>query len=1295
MHILQTKIKKSYICGVLILIAFLSFSFFSLNQLISYQENNSKLINIAGKQRMLLQKIALHMNFYQDSFGTKKTEKEKQILVTLATDMYNEHLFLVNNNDDLSATVRYLYFVPGELLHEKVKKFTQNAIYATTISNEADVLNYIYDNFSFESVERLLAEVNFVVDQMERHSTESLSLIQQRIIKLWAVVVFGLLIIAFYVFRHINSAMSHIRNEHSQESEQISDFEFAIGQHSMVYRLTPEQKISYANDKFCDFFDLDKKSILNRQYQELGLSDHNFEHLINDESFNQGIKKVCHYEFSYYINGTKQWLDTTIVPIKKNDAVVHYMVIQNEITEQRMMNIALKEVYRIATDSLPLYEKIDSILKVGRGFLKLSNGIVSYINDKNYVVKYSISPKSNIKEGDSLDFANTYCTDTFSSDEPVAYHHVKYSHINQHTCYKTYGLESYIGCKVVVDDKPYGTLNFSCMSPRHRPFTKNHFDFISLLSKWLGIAISQENQKDKILSQQRLMEKMSEQARIGAWEYDLLTQEVTWSDMTKKIHEVSSDFQPNIETAIEFYKGEEKQEEIKQLIHTAIDEGKPFQIETQLLTAKGSSIWVCAHGQAIFEQDQCVRVYGSFQDITAKHNIDIAMADNNRRMKLATDSSAIGIWEYNIIHDELVWDEWMFRLYGVQKKDFDKNNTTLTKYIHVDDKERISNDLQLAINDKKKFNTQFRIVTPSKSERHIQASAIVLRDFNGIPQTMIGVNYDITERVKNEKELIEAKEIAETASKIKNEFLASMSHEIRTPMNGVLGMLNLLSDSHLTKEQQQQVSIAQSSARFLLHVINDILDVSKIDANQLELERITFDIRILIEELVISMAQQAKEKNLEIMFDTIDLVDTEVIGDPNRIRQILINLVGNAIKFTEKGNIVVQAKLISAGESHWRLLLSVKDTGIGIPESKHSTIFENFAQVDSSTTRNFGGTGLGLAIVKRLCECMNGNISLESIENKGTIFFCDIEVQKVEKITCVLPPNYFKELSILSINSHDVSQSILIEQCKQWGVTVKAVDNIEAAMSLCELDYKLHAPVDLILMDTNILTKENLSTVVKFNHDKRFKGIAWIIMTFNDQQEIKQHLTDINYISCLSKPMAHIDLYSILCSFANNDVNNKEHLMIESHTQKLSGVKRLSNINIHLPENIRILLVEDNKVNQMVTKGLLNKVDLSCDIAVTGVEALNILKNTNDDYDLIFMDCQMPEMDGYQATEQIRRGIAGERYCNIPIIAMTANAMSYDREKCLAAGMSDYLSKPIEVDKLFNILNEWLVDVTH
>lgn len=528
--------------------------------------------------------------------------------------------------------------------------------------------------------------------------------------------------------------------------------------------------------------------------------------------------------------------------------------------------------------------------------------------------------------------------------------------------------------------------------------------------------------RTKLLSrQQNLLEAMSLQGRIGAWEFDVETQTMYWSEMARNIFGVSDDFIPDRETTLKFFKDQHKAS-MEDVERQAFRDGTSWEMELPITTAKGEEIWIAVTGDVERHGGRTVRLFGSFQDINA--------------------------------------------------------------------------------------------------------------------------------RVIANQELTLAKEKAEAADKTKSEFLASMSHEIRTPMNGIVGMLHILLQTELNDSQRSQAELSLSSAKSLLAILNDILDISKIEAGRLELEHINFDLLHLFEEQHKLWSVKANSKDLYFELDTRELVYRRVNGDPNRVKQIISNLINNAIKFTPTGSIKITAKSV-VESSHYLIEFSIIDTGIGIAEDKLDSVFDSFTQADFSTTRKYGGTGLGLTIVQELVEMMSGNISVTSQPGKGSCFRCCLR---------------------------------------------------------------------------------------------------------------------------LSKPTAgHVD-------------KPKEN---QSHTQLTEDTS--ISVAAPVPEHARILLVEDNQINQVVAQTMLAQLGYQCDIAANGLEAISILKDGKNkaDYSVILMDCQMPEMDGYEATSRIRQGEAGDAFITMPIIAMTANAMLGDKEKCLKAGMDDYLSKPFEPDTLEQILSIW------
>ena len=573
------------------------------------------------------------------------------------------------------------------------------------------------------------------------------------------------------------------------------------------------------------------------------------------------------------------------------------------------------------------------------------------------------------------------------------------------------------------------------------------------------------------------------------------------------------------------------------------------------------------------------------------------------------------------------------------------------------------------------------------------------------PESYIAIRTDITERKKTEDALIEAKVEAEAAVHAKGEFLASMSHEIRTPMNGVLGMLNLLLNTKLNAEQEHRAKLAQSSAQSLLTLINDILDFSKVEAGKLDLEMIDFNLHEILGEFTEAMALQAQEKELELVLDLSAVDQTMVKGDPGRLRQIFTNLVSNAIKFTAAGEVVISVKLRDAGDQHWQLVATVTDTGIGIPEEKIDVLFESFSQADASTTRKYGGTGLGLTIVKKLCELMGGSVNVSSKPGKGSCFDITVLLEKSGQSKQVIPPVDMQSLNILVVDDNASNRQFLRRQFESWGVSVVEAKNGKQALAVCSeraqrLDQRTsdQAFFDLAFLDMGMPEMDGAELGKALKADIRFSTMKLVMMTSIASHSNAKRLADIGFSACFSKPATTADLlgaFAVLAEGANTlqADHRVEQNVSQAKDQKEEGRFESSIGQTTWPAHTRVLLVEDNSINQLVAKGLIKGFGLQIDIAENGIEALDLLrKPKSQTYSLILMDCEMPEMDGYEGTRQIRSGRAGPQNKEIPIIAMTANVMQGIREKCEAAGMNDYLAKPIEPNQLLAKLQEWLLD---
>lgn len=679
----------------------------------------------------------------------------------------------------------------------------------------------------------------------------------------------------------------------------------------------------------------------------------------------------------------------------------------------------LKDLYQITSNSNLSYDqKMNALLQFGLDYFKLELAIISEIDNDIYTVLHGISPDNSLLVGTTFAVADTYCLHTLATNQALSFYHAGKSNIAQHPCYLNFGLESYIGAPLLVEGRRFGTINFSAASPRAKPFSDEEHDFIELLSHWVGneiarnekLTLLQEQQK-KMARQQNILEQMGQLAGVGAWEVDLTNEKVYWSEVTKKIHEVDADFEPELAAGINFYKEGENRERITQIINRVIEQGGHFSGEFEIVTQKGTAKWVAVKGRAELDDGHCVRLIGAFQDITEQVSSRVQLENRHKELSLALEARSL--------------------------------------------------------------------------------------------------------------------------------FLANMSHEIRTPINGVLGMLQILETSSLSTQQQRFLGLAKDSATSLLGIISDILDFTKVDSGKLTLEKVPVDINRLLNNCVDIFNPRAKNKSISLIKQLESTHNIRALTDPTRLRQVCSNLLSNAIKFTHHGQVNIKTQLTLRDSKQATLTIIVEDTGVGVTEEQKSNLFSPFSQADVSTTRKFGGTGLGLSITRKICQLMEGDVSIESTLNKGSTFSATVLIDLLEG-------------EVQSISSN----------------------------------------------------------------------------------EVKPEIKDLSHLS--------------------------------------------------------VLVVEDNEINQVVVGEMLKQRKISYDFANDGVEALSSIQEEaiqGRSFSLILMDCQMPNMDGYDTTKHIRQ--LPEPAATIPIIALTANAMSEEREKCFACGMNEYLSKPVEKSLLYSMLEKF------
>lgn len=606
------------------------------------------------------------------------------------------------------------------------------------------------------------------------------------------------------------------------------------------------------------------------------------------------------------------------------------------------------------------------------------------------------------------------------------------------------------------------------------------------------------------------------------------------------------------------------------------------------------------------------------------------------------------------------------------------------------------------------YDLEATYLTKDQGTIPVSFSGSILKDDQDRFQGIVCLAQDITKRKLAEAEIAEARDRALEAARLKSEFLATVSHEIRTPMNGVLGMTELLLDTPLTAEQLDYVESVRISGKNLLTIINDILDFSKIEGHKLSLEIIDFDLRTVVEEVMDLLATQAQGKGLELVGLVYANVPSAVRGDPGRLRQILTNLVGNAVKFTSQGEVVVHVTSVEETEKDVVIRFDVTDTGIGLPPETQERLFQPFFQADGSTSRKYGGTGLGLAISKQLTEMMGGDIGIFSEPDHGSLFWFTVRLAK-QPVTSsiVMPREDLQGLHICLVDDNGTNQMLLQHYTEIWGMRSETANDGPQALDRLRAAFDRGDPFDLAILDMQMTGMDGWALAQAMKGDPNLFSIQLVLLTSLGIPGDGRIAQETGFAAYLTKPVHESQLYHTLC-LVMGKTNETENCpsppsrIITQHTLKeVQGQSRP-----------RVLVVEDNPINQRLALRMLEKLGCRVDIVGNGKEAIDSVTQTS--YQVVFMDCMMPEMDGFKATQEIRKreglGVKGDENDSetshvspvtdhasritphVPIIAMTANAMQGDREKCLEAGMDDYIAKPITSEVLATMLKRWVPD---
>ncbi|MBI5551854.1 MAG: response regulator [Desulfobacterales bacterium] len=682
------------------------------------------------------------------------------------------------------------------------------------------------------------------------------------------------------------------------------------------------------------------------------------------------------------------------------------------------------------------------------------------------------------------------------------------------------------------------------------------------------------------------------------------------------------------------------------------------------------------------EQGRPTGFRGISRDVTERKSAERALRASEERYRLILASIEDGYYELDLNGRMTFFNDAMAKISGYDKDWLLRVDNRA--YMHPDVAEKVYRAYnEVYRTGKPDPSLQYEIIRADGARRFMECSVSLMVDAQGRPIGFRGVARDVTERKQAEQELAEAKARAEEATRAKSEFLANMSHEIRTPMNGIIGMYNLLMTTELSPEQADFVETGKRSADSLLSLINDILDFSKIEAGKLEIETIDFDLRKTVEEMVSLPALQAHLKGLEFACQLDPEVPALVRGDPGRLRQVFMNLAMNAIKFTKKGEVVFHVSLEKEDEKTAVVRFSVKDTGIGIPKAGRERLFQSFQQVDASTTRMFGGTGLGLAIAKQLTRLMDGTIGLASKPGEGSNFWFTLRFEKQPDVPVRLfnLPETVRTKRILIVDDNKTNLTILAGYLKHWGCACDQATSGEMALSLMHAVAKAGAPYDLVISDMLMPGMDGAELGRRIKADAALKEALLIMLTSQGLRGDAAAMREIGFAAYLTKPVRRSQLFDCIVTVLNRvpaqQVDFKKGQLVTSYS--LSEAKRRS---------LRILLAEDNAINQKLAMHLLARFGFRADAVANGREAVQALSQTP--YDLVLMDVQMPEMDGLAATRAIRDPDSPVLNHSVPIVAMTAHAMIGDRDKCLAAGMSDYVAKPIQPNLLLQTIERLL-----
>ncbi|MDD2700194.1 MAG: PAS domain S-box protein [Sideroxydans sp.] len=1048
-------------------------------------------------------------------------------------------------------------------------------------------------------------------------------------------------------------AETRIAAANEQLRSTLSELEFqkyALDQHSIVSIADAAGKILYANSKFSQISQYTQEELIGQDHRLLNSGHHapaffrQMWQTISQGKIWKGEVKNRRKDGSFY------WVDSTIVPFMNNQGrPLRYISIRSDITLR-------KEVEARIEEQLSFYENISETLGEGI-YVQSLDGTCIYVNSE--AERLLGWPRDEFIGKPVHDTIHTHTAE----GRPLP------------------GYECPIMLDVVDngisrrDDQVFARKDgsFFPVEISSQPVIRNGM-FEGVVVAFRDVSTRKEGE----LSLRRAMERLDlalDGSGLALWDWDIQQDRVYLSERWARIlGEPQRDIVVGIEQ-LYAHAHPEDQPMLQQALKKVLKgEEQYYSVEFRLQRHDGAWLWIHTHGKVV-ERDvsgRAIRMSGTNADVTARKHAEEAMQRSELRMRTLyeTTSDAVMLLDE---HGYIDCNAATLELFGcVDKAEFCKLGLADLSPPYQpdgsDSRNLAARQIGIAV---AQGNHRFEWVHKRADDGRVfdadvLMTAMVIDDRPVLQATV----RDISERKQAESLLHHAKELAEQAARAKSDFLANMSHEIRTPMNGIIGMTDLALDTELDHEQREYLTLVKTSAASLLHIVNDILDFSKIESGKLDIEEIEFSLEQMLRETMKSVALRAHQKSLELLLHVDSNVPDHLLGDPGRLRQVIINLVGNAIKFTERGEIeVAVACRLDAARANAAITISVRDTGIGIPRDKFQTIFESFSQADSSTTRKYGGTGLGLTISSQLVALMGGQLKVESELGKGSefSFTIDMAITSDKPLAEYQRTGRVQGMRVLLADDNATNRRLLEAMLHNWSMLPTSVDSGEAALQALDAAARDGRHFDLAILDVQMPGMDGFELAERIRNHPEHVGATVMMLTSEGQRWHAARCRELGVSTYLMKPVSQSELLDAIMTAMGEPAQEMPGL-VTRHSLKESR-RRMS-----------LLLAEDNAVNQTLAVRLLSKMGHTVKVANNGLEALQLWMA--EAFDAILMDVDMPEMNGYEATQHIRTQEQSDGR-HIPIIAMTAHAMQGAREECLRHGMDGYVSKPIDVDSLW------------